>query len=113
MGNTINLQWRKSSYSGSGGSDCVTVGQAATAIVVRDSKQGDRSPVLAFTPDTWRELLAAIKPSQNTPLGTSTERATISIDRADRGPCHAQNIERRLLPGSREAIETSARIRHR
>ena len=41
------VTWRKSSYSGNSGGQCVEVGSAARMIAVRDSKDPD-GPVLAF-----------------------------------------------------------------
>ncbi|WP_141578663.1 DUF397 domain-containing protein [Actinomadura sp. WMMA1423] len=40
-----NATWRKSSYSGSNGGDCVELADAAGAVAVRDSKDPD-GPVL-------------------------------------------------------------------
>ncbi|MEU3346552.1 DUF397 domain-containing protein [Streptomyces sp. NPDC006700] len=43
-GGQDELTWRKSSYSGSGGGNCVEVAEAVGEVVVRDSKDtsGDR-----------------------------------------------------------------------
>jgi len=62
MGNNIdNAIWRKSSYSGSNGGNCVEVADNVPGVVaVRDSKKPD-GPVLAFSPDEWRAFTAAIK----------------------------------------------------
>ena len=62
MGNTVeNATWRKSSYSGSNGGNCVEVADNLPGVVaVRDSKDPD-GPVLAFTPDDWQAFTAAIK----------------------------------------------------
>jgi Domain of unknown function (DUF397) len=52
--------WRKSSYSGSNGSNCVEVGGSAPAVMVRDTV--DRAgAVLAFTPGAWRQFAAKVK----------------------------------------------------
>jgi hypothetical protein len=53
--------WRKSSYSGGNGGNCVEVASDLPGVVaVRDSK--DRGgPVLIFTPDEWRALAAEAK----------------------------------------------------
>lgn len=51
--------WRKSSYSGSNGGECVEVASTG-AVLVRDTT--DRSgPILAFTGDAWRVFTATIK----------------------------------------------------
>lgn len=45
--------WRKATKS-EGGENCVEVAFAADGTVgVRDSKLGDASPILAFTPSEW------------------------------------------------------------
>jgi hypothetical protein len=62
MGNKIdNAIWRKSSYSGSNGGNCVEVADNLPGIVaVRDSKDSG-GPVLAFTSAEWQAFTAAIK----------------------------------------------------
>jgi hypothetical protein len=51
--------WRKSSYSGDGGSNCVEVGNDS-AVLVRDTK--DRTgPMLRFTPDAWNAFAKQVK----------------------------------------------------
>lgn len=52
--------WRKSSYSGSGGGNCVEVASAPAAVAVRDTKSPD-SPPLGFTPDAWRAFIRRVK----------------------------------------------------
>jgi hypothetical protein len=61
MGNNIdNATWRKSSYSGSNGGDCVEVADNVPGVVaMRDSKDPG-GPVLAFTSAEWRAFTAAI-----------------------------------------------------
>jgi hypothetical protein len=52
--------WRKSSYSGGNGGNCVEVGGTGPAVVVRDTK--DRAgAALAFGPDAWRRFAATVK----------------------------------------------------
>ncbi len=60
----IGPRWRKSSYSGNGGSDCVEVA-AADHVLVRDTKQDQSGPVLRFTPEAWRRFIRSSK----TPAG--------------------------------------------
>ncbi|MEV5909401.1 DUF397 domain-containing protein [Streptomyces chartreusis] len=50
------IQWRKSSYSGDQGGDCVEVGELRTSIAVRDSKN-TAGPILAFGPTTFTAFL--------------------------------------------------------
>jgi hypothetical protein len=58
----IGRSWRKSSYSGNGGGDCVEVGHADRAIVVRDTKRPDGA-VLRFTPAAWRRFAGQVQRS--------------------------------------------------
>jgi hypothetical protein len=53
--------WRKSSYSGSQGGNCLEVsGSQAGRILVRDTK--DRTgPVLRFSPADWRKFARQLK----------------------------------------------------
>jgi hypothetical protein len=54
-------RWRKSSYSGNGGGDCVEVASNLPGIVaVRDSKD-PAGPRLAVTAEVWSEFVEAIK----------------------------------------------------
>jgi hypothetical protein len=54
------LTWRKSSYSGANGGQCVEVGNDTRLIAVRDSKDPDGS-VLAFAADTWAAFAERVK----------------------------------------------------
>jgi hypothetical protein len=80
---TVGTQWRKSTYSGNGGMDCVEVGtvpwrkstysgghdgqdrveaaHAPGAVLVRDTKDNGRGPVLRVTPSNWRRFTATIR----------------------------------------------------
>jgi hypothetical protein len=52
--------WRKSSYSGDNGGNCVEVGGSGPAVMVRDTK--DRAgAALTFGADAWRRFAATIK----------------------------------------------------
>ena len=50
------VNWRKSSYSGNSGGQCVEVGTAAPLIAVRDSKD-PTGPILTFTSAEWTAFL--------------------------------------------------------
>jgi Domain of unknown function (DUF397) len=52
--------WRKSSYSGGQGGNCVEVAGAANVIMVRDTTNRDGG-TLAFTADTWDNFTASLK----------------------------------------------------
>jgi len=51
--------WRKSSYSGGNGGNCVEVAVLGGWRVVRDSKD-PAGPVLAFSPAEWRTFTARL-----------------------------------------------------
>lgn len=56
-----NVAWRKSSYSGSNGGNCVEVGAGAPGIVpVRDSKDPE-GPALVFAAHAWSAFVADVK----------------------------------------------------
>jgi Domain of unknown function (DUF397) len=57
---TLNSQWRKSSYSGGNGGACIEVGKHGATVLVRDSKT-ERSPELPFSSGAWAEFLAALR----------------------------------------------------
>ena len=46
MEDIANLRWRKSSFSGNGGPDCVEVANRGGHVLVRDTKQDGHGPVL-------------------------------------------------------------------
>jgi hypothetical protein len=52
--------WRKSSYSGSNGGNCIEVAAALDMIGVRDSKD-QHGPVLAFGIQDWRRFTSQVK----------------------------------------------------
>uniref|UniRef100_A0AAU3GWJ0 DUF397 domain-containing protein n=1 Tax=Streptomyces sp. NBC_01401 TaxID=2903854 RepID=A0AAU3GWJ0_9ACTN len=49
---TSELAWFKSSYSGTGGDNCVEIAVCPQAVLVRDSKDTQRN-ALAVSPDAW------------------------------------------------------------
>lgn len=59
--NDLNA-WRKSSYSGGGGSECVEVGRDVGAVLVRDTR--DRGgAVLEMGAGAWRRFTGTVKAS--------------------------------------------------
>ncbi|MGD0241611.1 MAG: DUF397 domain-containing protein [Streptosporangiaceae bacterium] len=54
-----DVNWRKSSYSGNGGGECVEVGQA-DCVLVRDT-QDLTGPVLAFSAAAWERFADQVK----------------------------------------------------
>jgi len=55
------IPWRTSSYSDNGGAACVEAGHLPGAILVRDTTQHGRGPVLRVTPAGWRRFAAAVR----------------------------------------------------
>jgi hypothetical protein len=58
---TMSAPWRKSSYSANGGQDCVETGSVPGAVLVRDTKDRERGPVLRVSPEAWAKFTASIK----------------------------------------------------
>lgn len=56
--NMDGLRWFKSSYSGSGGGDCVEVAADLDAVYVRDSKAAGNGPVLRVGQGEWAAFVA-------------------------------------------------------
>ena len=54
------MNWRKSSYSGQSGGNCVEIADHANRVLVRDS-QNRAAAMLRFTPDAWRRFAAQVK----------------------------------------------------
>ncbi len=56
------MTWRKSSYSGGNGGNCIEVGahQETGRVLVRDT-QDRTGPVLTLTPAAWRTFAAQVK----------------------------------------------------
>lgn len=61
MSKTTPTPWKKSSYSGGNGGSCVELRDNDGRREIRDSKLGDASPILSFSPAAVAELLADIK----------------------------------------------------
>ena len=61
MENQIEVSWRRSSYSGNGGGNCVEVAPSLPDVVaVRDSKDPD-GPVLVVSRDEWARFTARLR----------------------------------------------------
>ncbi|MFG2740895.1 DUF397 domain-containing protein [Streptomyces chartreusis] len=46
------IQWRKSSYSGDQGGNCVEIAESTASVAIRDSKN-TAGPILAFEPTAF------------------------------------------------------------
>ncbi len=61
MDDIDRAQWRKTSYSGPNGGECVEVATLSDGTqAVRDSKDRE-GPALRFSPDAWRHFTATLK----------------------------------------------------
>jgi len=58
--NTERLTWFKSSYSGSGGGNCVEVATPPGTVHVRDSKDA-QGPTLTFSATGWAAFVSYTK----------------------------------------------------
>lgn len=56
----VDPRWRKASYSANG-TNCVETGSVAGAVLVRDTKDNGRGPVLRVTPADWTRLVKSVK----------------------------------------------------
>lgn len=60
MEEPIERQFRKSSYSGNGGGDCVETASGAGMILVRDTTNRD-GVTLSVATEAWSEFLARVR----------------------------------------------------
>jgi hypothetical protein len=56
----MSAPWRKSSYSTNGGQDCVEVAGDG-AVLIRDTKDRERGPVLCVSPEAWARFTASLR----------------------------------------------------
>jgi Domain of unknown function (DUF397) len=56
--------WRKSSYSGANGGNCIEIAADARTVGVRDSKDPD-GPMLAFGPNDWQRFADQVKQARS------------------------------------------------
>jgi hypothetical protein len=54
------LNWRKASYSGSGGGNCVEVAGSEPGVLVRDTTNRDGS-TLTFSAEAWGQFTASLR----------------------------------------------------
>ena len=76
--------WRKSSYSGSNGGECIEVGSDHGRVLVRDTKDRD-GPMLQVSPAAWQRFADRIKsrrPLCRFPLNSSNSQAILPTGRA-------------------------------
>ena len=56
----LTPSWRKSSYSGNGGANCVETANAPGVVLVRDTTSRDGG-TLAFTAEAWAKFTASLR----------------------------------------------------
>lgn len=56
----LTPSWRKSSYSGNGGANCVETANAPGVVLVRDTTSQDGG-TLAFTAEAWAKFTASLR----------------------------------------------------
>ena len=56
-----NVRWRKSSFSGGNGGNCVEVADHDGMILVRDTKEHGHGPIHRYTPAGWRAFVAGVR----------------------------------------------------
>ena len=57
----LDPRWRKASYSANGGADCVETGSVPGAVLIRDTKDNGRGPVLRVSPGAWHRFTGQVK----------------------------------------------------
>ena len=55
------LSWRKSSYAGNGGANCVDAASRDRVALVRDTKANGNGPVHRFTLAEWHAFVAGVR----------------------------------------------------
>jgi hypothetical protein len=56
-----SIPWRKSTYSGGQGGDCVEAGTTPGLVLIRDTKDNGDGPVIHISAADWKRLTTAIK----------------------------------------------------
>jgi hypothetical protein len=57
----LTVNWRKSTYSGSSGGECIEAGTALGLVLVRDTKNNGNGPVLRVSAADWKRLTTSVK----------------------------------------------------
>jgi hypothetical protein len=60
MINLTGASWRKSTYSGGSGGECVEVAEGFPVVPVRDSKDPE-GPALVFSTSAWAAFIVEVK----------------------------------------------------
>jgi Domain of unknown function (DUF397) len=57
----LSAPWRKSSYSTNGGQSCLEAASASGEVLIRDTTDRERGPVLRLTPRAFADLTTRIR----------------------------------------------------
>jgi Domain of unknown function (DUF397) len=57
----VDPRWRKASFSANGGADCVETGSVPGAVLIRDTKDRERGPVLRVSPEAWASFTTSFR----------------------------------------------------
>lgn len=58
------MKWRKSSYSGQSGGNCIEVADDDSRVLVRDTKNR-QGPKLRFSSEAWRQFAEQVKSARS------------------------------------------------
>lgn len=113
MEDKVDPRWRKSSYSGNGGSDCVEVNGRSDRVLVRDTKNRT-GPVLEITPGAWRRFANQVKRSlARGQLVLAGDTLTLGMPcwrtSAPHGACRAHVNPRAVPPQLGVAVQLACR----
>ena len=98
----VEVAWRKSSYSGAEGGDCVEVAAAATHAHIRDSKQVS-GPMLTVGPGAWAGFIGLVAPHLVRPfVGYDPARTLVPAGLAGAALLVAADCAVRLIPSGSE-----------
>jgi hypothetical protein len=64
----VGAAWRKSSYSGNGGVDCVEVARDLPRTGAVRASKDPHGPVLTMEPAGWRDFIAEVKAGRHDPV---------------------------------------------
>ena len=56
-----SIPWRKSTHSGGSEGACVEAGTAPGMVLVRDTKDNGKGPVLRVSAETWKRFTATLR----------------------------------------------------
>jgi hypothetical protein len=71
----MSTAWFKSTFSGSD-KTCVEVAHPAHAVLIKDSKLGDQSPIISLSPSHWSAVLDLVIAAES---GTVADELTVTL----------------------------------